>query len=78
MASSPEALDFANGLFISACNLGTRIGVAEGGFFISKCFLFNYRVQEFKIQVAFLVSITGQVNSINTRFDSPNILKCTE
>ncbi|WP_340400631.1 MFS transporter [Paenibacillus sp. FSL H8-0079] len=33
--TAPEAPDFANGLFISACNLGTTIGAAAGGLLIS-------------------------------------------
>lgn len=35
-SSAPEAPDFANGLFISACNVGTTIGSAVGGLFISE------------------------------------------
>ncbi|TRZ40585.1 MFS transporter [Niallia circulans] len=35
MSSAPEAPDFANGLFISSCNVGTTIGTAAGGLFIS-------------------------------------------
>ncbi|WP_066050760.1 MFS transporter [Robertmurraya korlensis] len=35
MSSAPEAPDFANGLFISSCNVGTTIGAAVGGLFIS-------------------------------------------
>lgn len=34
-SSAPEAPDFANGLFISACNEGTTLGAAVGGLFIS-------------------------------------------
>lgn len=34
-SSAPEAPDFANGLFISSCNVGTTIGAAAGGLFIS-------------------------------------------
>lgn len=33
--TAPEAPDFANGLFISACNLGTTIGVAGGGLLLA-------------------------------------------
>ncbi len=33
-SSAPEAPDFANGLFISACNVGTTLGAAAGGLFI--------------------------------------------
>jgi MFS transporter, DHA1 family, inner membrane transport protein len=36
MSSAPEAPDFANGLFISACNVGTTLGAAVGGLFISQ------------------------------------------
>ncbi|WML26835.1 MFS transporter [Neobacillus sp. OS1-33] len=32
--AAPEAPDFANGLFLSACNIGTTIGAAVGGLFI--------------------------------------------
>jgi predicted MFS family arabinose efflux permease len=35
-SSAPEAPDFANGLFISSCNIGTTIGAAAGGLFISE------------------------------------------
>ncbi|MCD7034168.1 MFS transporter [Metabacillus sp. GX 13764] len=35
-SSAPEAPDFANGLFISACNVGTTAGSAAGGFFIAQ------------------------------------------
>ncbi len=35
MSSAPESPDFANGLFISSCNVGTTIGTALGGFFIA-------------------------------------------
>lgn len=35
-SSAPEAPDFANGLFISACNVGTTVGSAVGGVFISQ------------------------------------------
>ncbi|WP_235821740.1 MFS transporter [Gottfriedia acidiceleris] len=35
-SSAPEAPDFANGLFLSACNIGTTIGAAVGGVFISE------------------------------------------
>ncbi|MDN4618162.1 MFS transporter [Paenibacillus sp. PsM32] len=33
--TAPEAPDFANGLFISACNLGTTIGAAGGGLLLA-------------------------------------------
>ncbi|MDP1419681.1 MFS transporter [Peribacillus simplex] len=36
MSSAPEAPDFANGLFLTAVNLGTTIGAAAGGLFISE------------------------------------------
>ena len=35
MSSAPEAPDFANGLFLTSANLGTTIGTAVGGLFIS-------------------------------------------
>ena len=35
-SSAPEAPDFANGLFISACNVGTTLGAGIGGLFISQ------------------------------------------
>jgi len=35
-SSAPEAPDFANGLFISACNVGTTAGAFAGGLFISQ------------------------------------------
>lgn len=34
-SAAPEAPDFANGLFISACNIGTTVGAALGGLIIS-------------------------------------------
>lgn len=34
--SAPEAPDFANGLFISACNIGTTAGSFAGGYVISE------------------------------------------
>ncbi len=36
LSSAPEAPDFANGLFITSCNIGTTIGAAVGGLFISE------------------------------------------
>ncbi|UUZ83725.1 MFS transporter [Paenibacillus sp. P26] len=35
-SAAPEAPDFANGLFISACNVGTTLGATVGGLFISE------------------------------------------
>ncbi|WP_286131743.1 MFS transporter [Bacillus sp. FJAT-25509] len=35
-SSAPKAPDFANGLFLSACNIGTTIGAAVGGTFITE------------------------------------------
>lgn len=35
-SSAPEAPFFANGLFTSACNVGTTVGAATGGVFISQ------------------------------------------
>ena len=35
-SAAPEAPDFANGLFLSSANLGTTIGTAAGGLFISE------------------------------------------
>ncbi len=36
ISAAPEAPDFANGLFLSSCNVGTTIGAAVGGLFISE------------------------------------------
>jgi predicted MFS family arabinose efflux permease len=36
MSSAPEAPDFANGLFLTSCNLGTTLGAAVGGIFLSE------------------------------------------
>jgi MFS transporter, DHA1 family, inner membrane transport protein len=36
MSAAPEAPDFANGLFLTACNIGTTFGAAVGGLFISE------------------------------------------
>ncbi|RRJ62090.1 MFS transporter [Paenibacillus oralis] len=35
-SAAPEAPDFANGLFISSCNVGTTLGSVAGGLFISE------------------------------------------
>lgn len=35
-SAAPEAPDFANGLFVTSANLGTTIGTAVGGLFISQ------------------------------------------
>ncbi|WDZ55430.1 MFS transporter [Paenibacillus polymyxa] len=35
-SAAPKAPDFANGLFLSSCNIGTTIGAAIGGVFISE------------------------------------------
>lgn len=34
-SSAPEAPDFANGLFLTSCNIGTTVGAAAGGLLIS-------------------------------------------
>ncbi|MNS78035.1 Inner membrane transport protein YdhP [compost metagenome] len=34
-SAAPEAPDFANGIFIASCNVGTTLGSAVGGLFIS-------------------------------------------
>ncbi|GKU84146.1 MFS transporter [Niallia sp. NCCP-28] len=36
MSAAPEAPDFANGLFLTSANLGTTLGTAIGGLFISQ------------------------------------------
>ncbi|MFP3126734.1 MFS transporter [Ectobacillus funiculus] len=36
MSAAPETPDFANGLFLTSANLGTTIGTAVGGLFISE------------------------------------------
>lgn len=36
LSAAPEAPDFANGLFLTAANLGTTIGAAAGGWVISQ------------------------------------------
>lgn len=56
MSSAPEAPDFANGLFISACNVGTTIGAAVGGFFISEM------GTPYVVLVGFLSLILGSVS----------------
>ncbi|AKL83136.1 putative transporter [Bacillus atrophaeus UCMB-5137] len=35
-SAAPEAPDFANGLFVTSANVGTTIGTAVGGLFISQ------------------------------------------
>lgn len=36
VSSAPEVPDFANGIFISSCNVGTTLGASVGGLFISE------------------------------------------
>ncbi|MDR4945990.1 MFS transporter [Neobacillus cucumis] len=57
-SSAPEAPDFANGLFISSCNVGTTIGAAVGGLFIS----------EMGTQYVVLVGILSLILSLVTIF----------
>lgn len=57
-SSAPEAPDFANGLFISSCNVGTTIGSAVGGLFIS----------EMGIQYVVLAGILSLILSLVTIF----------
>jgi predicted MFS family arabinose efflux permease len=57
-SSAPEAPDFANGLFISSCNVGTTIGAAAGGLFIS----------ELGTQYVVLVGILSLILSLVTIF----------
>lgn len=57
-SSAPEAPDFANGLFISSCNVGTTIGSAVGGLFIS----------EMGTQYVILVGILSLILSLVTIF----------
>ncbi|WP_144509755.1 MFS transporter [Bacillus sp. FJAT-22090] len=53
-SAAPEAPDFANGLFLSSVNLGTTIGTAVGGLFIS----------QFGTQYVVLVGILSLVLSL--------------
>ncbi|MNX81216.1 Inner membrane transport protein YdhP [compost metagenome] len=55
-SSAPEAPDFANGLFISSCNVGTTLGASVGGLFIS----------EMGIQYVVLVGILSLIISLVT------------
>ncbi|WP_100489574.1 MFS transporter [Sporolactobacillus pectinivorans] len=55
-SSAPEAPDFANGLFISACNVGTTLGASVGGLFIS----------EMGIQYVILMGILSLILSLLT------------
>ncbi|MNN51579.1 putative arabinose transporter [compost metagenome] len=55
-SSAPEAPDFANGLFISSCNVGTTLGASVGGLFIS----------EMGIQYVVLVGILSLILSLVT------------
>ncbi|OIK10750.1 arabinose ABC transporter permease [Bacillus sp. MUM 116] len=57
-SSAPEAPDFANGLFISSCNVGTTFGAAVGGLFIS----------EMGTQYVVLVGILSLILSLVTIF----------
>ncbi|MFS0638565.1 MFS transporter [Mesobacillus foraminis] len=56
MSSAPEAPDFANGLFLSSCNVGTTIGAALGGLFISQI------GTQYVVLVGFLSLILGSVS----------------
>lgn len=56
MSSAPEAPDFANGLFISSCNVGTTIGTAIGGLFISEI------GTQYVVSVGFLSLILGAIS----------------
>ncbi|WP_028402302.1 MFS transporter [Ectobacillus panaciterrae] len=58
VSAAPEAPDFANGLFISSCNVGTTIGAAVGGLFIS----------EMGTQYVVLVGILSLILSLVTIF----------
>ena len=54
-SSAPEAPDFANGLFLTAANLGTTFGAAIGGFFLSEL------GTQYVVLVGFLSLILGLV-----------------
>ncbi|MBS4176491.1 MFS transporter [Lederbergia citrea] len=56
VSSAPEAPDFANGLFLTAANLGTTIGAAIGGLFISKM------GTEYVVLIGFLSVILASVS----------------
>ena len=56
MSSAPEAPDFANGLFLTSANLGTTIGAAAGGLFIT-----NMGTQ-FIVLVGLLSLILGSIS----------------
>ncbi|MGS2777913.1 MFS transporter [Robertmurraya sp. GLU-23] len=56
MSSAPEAPDFANGLFLTSANLGTTIGAAIGGLFISSM------GTEYVVLVGILSLILGSVS----------------
>ncbi|MBM7644175.1 putative MFS family arabinose efflux permease [Scopulibacillus daqui] len=55
MSAAPEAPDFANGLFLTSANLGTTIGSAAGGLFISEL------GTQYVVLVGFLSLIAGLV-----------------
>lgn len=56
MSSAPEAPDFANGLFLTSANLGTTIGAAIGGLFISSM------GTEYVVLVGILSLVLGSVS----------------
>lgn len=56
MSSAPEAPDFANGLFLTSANLGTTIGAAVGGLFISEI------GTQYVVLVGFLSLILGLIS----------------
>ncbi len=62
MSSAPEAPDFANGLFLSSCNVGTTIGAALGGLFISQI------GTQYVVLVGFLSLILGSVSILLRKY----------
>jgi MFS transporter, DHA1 family, inner membrane transport protein len=67
MSSAPEAPDFANGLFLTSANLGTTIGAAVGGLFISEM------GTQYVVLVGFLSLILGSVSIFLRNYKSSSV-----
>jgi len=65
MTSAPKAPDFANGLFISSCNVGTTIGTALGGLFIAEI------GTQYVVLAGFLSLIAGSIFILLRNYTEP-------
>jgi MFS transporter, DHA1 family, inner membrane transport protein len=64
--AAPEAPDFANGLFLSSCNVGTTFGAAIGGLFISEMGTQYVVLVGILSLILSLVTIFLRINLVNT------------